>query len=217
MNHTPFKTLLTKLLAGIAMVGATIAQANANVTFSFTQSGGNVLMQSSGVLNTSNLLASPLNFWGGVGVETNSGGQSDIMGDTSMGNFDRTFAFNAGTDYSPWIGNMFTSSNFGWSSSGTTQFATYAFASSFRTPGIAISSADMVGALWTPNVSWSKAGTLVSLGLTQGTYTVVDAQTHEAITIQIGAVPEPETYAMLIAGMGVLGAISRRRKAKQTA
>jgi PEP-CTERM motif len=26
------------------------------------------------------------------------------------------------------------------------------------------------------------------------------------------AVPEPETYAMLIAGLGVLGAVSRRRK-----
>lgn len=29
------------------------------------------------------------------------------------------------------------------------------------------------------------------------------------------AIPEPETYAMLLAGLGVMGAVARRRKAKQ--
>jgi hypothetical protein len=33
----------------------------------------------------------------------------------------------------------------------------------------------------------------------------------------IQAVPEPETYAMMLAGLGLVGAIARRRKAKQTA
>jgi hypothetical protein len=31
----------------------------------------------------------------------------------------------------------------------------------------------------------------------------------------VAAVPEPETYAMLLAGLGVMGAVARRRKAKQ--
>jgi opacity protein-like surface antigen len=31
----------------------------------------------------------------------------------------------------------------------------------------------------------------------------------------IAAVPEPETYAMLLAGLGLMGAIAKRRKAKQ--
>jgi hypothetical protein len=33
----------------------------------------------------------------------------------------------------------------------------------------------------------------------------------------VTAVPEPETYAMMLAGLGVMGAFARRRKAKQTA
>ena len=31
----------------------------------------------------------------------------------------------------------------------------------------------------------------------------------------VSAVPEPETYAMMLAGLGLIGAIARRRKAKQ--
>jgi hypothetical protein len=36
---------------------------------------------------------------------------------------------------------------------------------------------------------------------------------NETVTV----VPEPETYAMMLAGLGLMGAITRRRKAKQTA
>ncbi len=33
----------------------------------------------------------------------------------------------------------------------------------------------------------------------------------------IPGVPEPETYAMLLAGLGVMGAVARRRKARAAA
>ncbi|MBK9347843.1 MAG: PEP-CTERM sorting domain-containing protein [Burkholderiales bacterium] len=33
--------------------------------------------------------------------------------------------------------------------------------------------------------------------------------------VLLAPVPEPETYAMLLAGLGVMGAVARRRKAKQ--
>lgn len=40
---------------------------------------------------------------------------------------------------------------------------------------------------------------------------------HDGDVTVAGAIPEPETYAMMLAGLGLLGAIARRNKAKQTA
>ena len=41
-------------------------------------------------------------------------------------------------------------------------------------------------------------------------------QTSWDVTLTpVTSVPEPETYAMLLAGLGVMGAMARRRKAKQ--
>ena len=49
---------------------------------------------------------------------------------------------------------------------------------------------------------------IISLGLRGGTITGGGG-------IVLSPVPEPETYAMLLAGLGVMGAVARRRKAKQ--
>lgn len=58
--------------------------------------------------------------------------------------------------------------------------------------------------------------------LTGYTYTAVALARSYAVSLteqdyqhQISPVPEPETYAMMLAGLGILGAVARRRKAKQ--
>jgi hypothetical protein len=178
--------------------------------FSFKEVGDYVEMKSAGVLDTSKLVSVSPGFWGDSGVETNAPPESDIMGDTTMDvQLDQGYAFNPGTDLSPWIGDMFSNSNFGWTSTGTTQFATYYLQSNLRTPGISLSSADMIGSLWTPDISWRKLGSLSVLGLTPGTYSIADAVTSESITIEIqdpAAVPGP----MPILGAAAAFHVSRK-------
>jgi hypothetical protein len=43
------------------------------------------------------------------------------------------------------------------------------------------------------------------------------AVSDPAVSYQVGAIPEPETYAMMLAGLGLLGFMARRRKQKETA
>jgi hypothetical protein len=47
-----------------------------------------------------------------------------------------------------------------------------------------------------------------------GATNIPDAGYHGTITVT--AVPEPETYAMLLAGLGLMGTIARRRSAKKS-
>lgn len=57
----------------------------------------------------------------------------------------------------------------------------------------------------------------LALSASGGTFSSITAQPQNKIEFSFTAVPvpEPETYAMLLAGLGVMGAIARRRKKNQ--
>jgi hypothetical protein len=66
------------------------------------------------------------------------------------------------------------------------------------------------GALLSGSATWTSA-TLSSLGITPGTYTYTWGSGATADSFTMQAVPEPSTWAMLVAGVGILLGFRARR------
>ena len=202
--------------AAAILAASLCSLANAGIVFTFSESGANVVMNSSGTIDTSKLVLQQSVFgWGGTGIEEN--GNHDIMGGTNVGGIDMSFGFNTGTDYSPWASanGPWAANNFSTTiDSGTKAFTTYVRGpSGAQVPGLGIERADLDGVLWSPDQNWTFLNaSFASLQMFAGTYTVTDAQTGEFITFQIGAgnqLPEPDAAALV--GLALLGAFAARR------
>lgn len=221
------------LIASVTAIAvACVSAARAGVIFTFTEVGSDVVMTSSGTLDTSKLLSA--NYpavgwtsggWSGTGVESSDDG-FDLMGSgvfsSSRSGPQMRFRFNAGTDISAIAnpGGPFSASSYdseGWSvTSGTKSFVTYSgFTGSGMQAGIQVVANDIVSGFWTPDQIWKNTGgSFASLGLNVGSYSVSDALTGETITIEVAggaAVPDGGmTVALLGAALAGIAALRRR-------
>jgi len=78
------------------------------------------------------------------------------------------------------------------------------------------------GNTWNSIANFAGNNTSYSFDLDQGSYRFVFTGTALGTagglyTAAVTAVPEPESYAMMLAGLGVMGMIARRRKSKASA
>ena len=209
-------------IAAAVLAASLCSFANAGIVFTFTESGANVLMNSSGTIDTSKLvLQQSVSGWGGAGVEQN--GNHDIMGGTTVGAVNMSFGFHAGTDFSAWsaANGPWAASNFSTTvDSGHKGFTTYIRITGPQLPGLGIEREDLDGTNWSPDQDWTfHNASFASLHMFAGTYTVTDAQTGEFITFQIGEAAQlPEPDAAGLVGLALIGAyVARRAKARKTA
>lgn len=146
-------------------------------------------------------------------------GQSFTAQDSVLNSFGMFFTtMNSHSGYTPLTVTIYNGSGFGGAVLGSTvinpvagsngwvdaAFNITTTANQTYTAGITAGSA-----YWGANINWGgnpyAGGTAFYSGVEQ----------PSDWRFRVNAVPEPETYAMLLAGLGLMSAVARRRKAKQ--
>lgn len=189
---------LTAVSAALC-IGLGAGVANAAVTINVTEVGGNVVFTTSGSLDLTGAA-----FLGGIGYDDG---------------------------FIPGGSNWYVASGAG---AAVDNYAMTSFAGAFGSSGAFFSSPSSVSGddffIWGNGGGTEQVGVpvgyisgsaissgMVFAGATISGFTMIPGTylyniPNDTITLNIVAIPEPETYAMLLAGLGLLGFIARRRK-----
>jgi hypothetical protein len=202
------------------------AGSTGTLTFSVLTSGsigGNGLLQTTGNPGYAGGNWAASGDWGASGSLNTLGAGSTGFGNTSFtstGSFSRDYTGNSNTTGS--FGQIVRTVGFVFGGTNQLRLESSAYANAsagvvvYGAGGSAESSADFTTD-FSHTLAW---GGITEIKDSSGTvvtgFTAVSAASNfDYAKAYVTAVPEPETYVMLLAGLGVMGGVARRRKAKQ--
>lgn len=200
-SQTPFSPVTIPTGSVFAAGGANVAKANNQPAFalaagsygSLNLGGGNVLNLSGGDYYFSSITIGNNT---DLRINAPTGIRIFVSGDVSLGSID--FILDGGTTAS----DIYIETSQDWSSGNNSQVFGTIFA-----PGgdITFGSTDLTGAAY--------SGGIISFGNnSEVTFDLASNLPGQYSVTSVSAVPEPEIYAMLAAGLGLMGFFARRRR-----
>lgn len=212
------KPVIRTTLAGIGLFAATSGAGHAGVTIHITDAGPDVVVTASGTLNLSDLTASIGSFLAtGPGMVDYGGALGSSQG-LLMGDPTSAYTLRSGPTFSgpayPFFGAERSAQTQLAFSTATGDLLSLGFSESSTGTrvGIGVSNSYVSGASLSSTGTWTGLE-LSRLGVAADssyTWTWGSGATADFLTIQVAAIPEPSTYALMIAGLGLVGFAARK-------
>ncbi len=185
-------------ISSVLCIGLGAGIANANVTINVTEVGGDVVFTTRGSLDLTGAT-----FLSGIGYIDGfiPGGSNWYLASGAGGDVDN-YAMTS------FAGAFGSSGNFFSSPSSVSGDDFFIWGNGGNTEQIGVPVGYISGSAISSGMVFADA-TIAGFTMIPGTY--IYNIPNDTITLNIAAVPEPETYAMLLAGLGLLGFMARRR------
>lgn len=212
------KGVIGRTLASIGLAALAGGAAHAGVTIKLTDTGTDVVVTAAGTLNMTDLTESIASLLAsGPGLSDFGGAlgssQALVLGSPTPGFLLRSGPTFLGSDY-PFFGAEQPGQTQLPFSSASGDLISLGYSGSSASVGIGVSSSYVSGDPLVATGTWEGLD-LARLGVSAGsthTWSWGSGPTADFLTIEVAAVPEPSTYVLLLAGLGLVGWAARRTR-----